>query len=91
MNDELMNLGRAVMILINYLVNAIRLAGVDDHGNHNNDTPLVYTPEEVADKLGVSKDLVYKKLIPQSGFPIRRVGKRILIPAEQFRQWINEQ
>ena len=91
MNDELMSLGQAVMILINCLVNEIRLAVADDHGNRNNDTPLVYTPDELAGKLGVSSDLVYKKIINQPGFPIRRVGRKILIPAEQFRQWLNGQ
>jgi excisionase family DNA binding protein len=88
-SNELMNLGQAVLILINCLVSELKEVGLTNQGNHNI-TPLVYTPEELAKKLGISSDLVYKRLIYQPGFPIRRVGKRILIPAERFHHWIND-
>lgn len=88
---EIDNLGQAVMVLINYLADEIKQAVIDDLGDHNNDGPVVYTPNELAKMLKISTDLVYKKYIRQPGFPIRRVGRRILIPAEEFHQWFKEQ
>lgn len=89
------NVGTALMVLTNVFVDEISQAIVKALKNtgaklQDDDAPVVYTPAEVAKRLGVSKDLVYKDLIHRPGFPVKRIGKRIVIPAEQFRQWVNE-
>ncbi len=42
---------------------------------------------ELADKLGVSLPKAYQ-LTHQPGFPVIRVGTRILIPVEAYREWL---
>lgn len=85
----------AFMVLINHFANGISQT-VAETLNHTGrlyhvEEKSVYTPSEVATKLGISKDLVYKELVYKPGFPIIRIGKRILIPADSFHRWLNEQ
>lgn len=84
------NLGASMMVLINTFVDEIRKVIATNHDSQNGDMPIVYTPEEVAEKLGISSDTVYKKLLHEPGFPYKRIGRRIVIPVEQFRSWVNE-
>lgn len=51
---------------------------------------LTFNMTEAAETLGVSVVLM-RRIAKTPGFPIFRVGKRILIPKEGLRQWINEQ
>ena len=51
--------------------------------------PLLLNTTELADLLGVSHSSVYE-LIQEPGFPSLRIGKRIVIPKEELRQWISD-
>ena len=50
--------------------------------------PLLLNTTQLADLLGVSHSSVYE-LIQKPGFPSLRIGKRIVIPKEELRQWIS--
>ena len=50
--------------------------------------PLLLNTTQLADLLGVSHSSVYE-LIQEPGFPSLRIGKRIVIPKEELRQWIS--
>ena len=49
--------------------------------------PLLLNVKQLADLLGVSDSSVYE-LIQEDGFPSLRIGKRIVIPKEELREWI---
>jgi len=49
--------------------------------------PLLLNVKQLADLLGVSDSSVYE-LIQENGFPSLRIGKRIVIPKEELREWI---
>ena len=49
--------------------------------------PLLLNVKQLADLLGVSDSSVYE-LIQEEGFPSLRIGKRIVIPKEELREWI---
>lgn len=51
--------------------------------------PLMLNTTELSDLLGVSHSSVYE-LIQEPGFPSLRIGKRIVIPKEELRQWISD-
>jgi excisionase family DNA binding protein len=48
----------------------------------------VYTPKQVAEKLGVSLRFVYRKLKDKS-IPGIHLGDRWLIPINSFNKWLN--
>ena len=50
--------------------------------------PLLLNVETVAKVLGVSDSSVYE-LIQEDDFPSLRIGKRIVIPKEELREWIS--
>ena len=49
--------------------------------------PLLLNVKQLADLLGVSGSSVYE-LIQEDDFPSLRIGKRIVIPKEELREWI---
>lgn len=50
---------------------------------------LTYSVEELARSLGISKPVAYE-LIKREGFPAIRVSeRRIIIPVEALRTWLN--
>ena len=49
--------------------------------------PLLLNVKQLANLLGVSDSSVYE-LIQEDGFPSLRIGKRIVIPKEELREWI---
>lgn len=51
--------------------------------------PLFLNLELVAKILGVSPSSGYE-LMHQPGFPVLRVGSRMVVPKEQFIQWVME-
>ena len=51
--------------------------------------PLLLNTTQLANLLGVSHSSVYE-LIQEPGFPSLRIGKRIVIPKEELRQWISD-
>jgi excisionase family DNA binding protein len=55
------------------------------------DLPVCLNVPDVAKYLGVSRSVAYK-LVRQPGFPSIRVGeKRIVIPRDKFKEWIEKQ
>ena len=50
--------------------------------------PLLLNVKQLADLLGVSDSSVYE-LIQEEDFPSLRIGKRIVIPKEELREWIS--
>lgn len=50
--------------------------------------PLTLTLEECAELLGVSRSTAYNKLPEIGGFPILKVGRRLLVPRKAFYQWL---
>ena len=49
--------------------------------------PLFLNAETVAAVLGVSPSSAYE-LMREPGFPVLRVGSRMVVPKEQFIQWV---
>lgn len=46
--------------------------------------------KELAAYLGVSLSVAYR-LVNSAGFPVLRLGKRLLVPVEELRAWIARQ
>ena len=53
------------------------------------DLPLFLNANLVAQVLGVSQSSGYE-LMHEPGFPVLRVGSRMVVPKEQFIQWVME-
>ena len=49
--------------------------------------PLVLNAKEVAKVLGLSRAGTYE-LIRQKDFPAKRIGKRIIVPRDEFLEWL---
>ena len=54
------------------------------------DLPLMLSVPEVASVLGISRASAYD-LVRSDGFPVIRIGKRVVIPKENLVEWINKQ
>lgn len=52
--------------------------------------PLFLTAELISKVLGVSLSSAYE-LMHDKEFPAVHVGSRIVVPKEQFQQWVEEQ
>lgn len=53
------------------------------------DLPLFLNSATVAKVLGVSLSSGYE-LMHEPGFPVLRIGSRMVVPKEQFIQWVKE-
>ena len=53
------------------------------------DLPLFLNSATVAKVLGVSPSSGYE-LMHEPGFPVLRVGNRMVVPKEQFIRWVEE-
>ncbi len=53
------------------------------------DLPLFLNAATVAKVLGVSPSSGYE-LMHEPGFPVLRIGSRIVVPKEQFIKWVDE-
>ena len=51
--------------------------------------PLFLNSEIVAQVLGVSPSSAYE-LMHEPGFPVLRVGSRMVVPKDKFMQWVEE-
>ena len=49
--------------------------------------PLFLNAETVAKLLGVSPSTGYE-LMHEKGFPVLRIGSRMVVPREKFREWV---
>ena len=45
--------------------------------------------QELASQLGISLPKAYE-LVKRPGFPVLRIGTRILIPVDAFREWLTD-
>lgn len=54
------------------------------------DLPLFLNAELVAQVLGISQAGAYDLLHSES-FPVLKIGTRMVVPKERFRQWMEEQ
>ena len=52
--------------------------------------PLFLNAKLVAQTLGIGLASAYE-LMHDEGFPSMRVGSRIVVPKEKFRQWVDAQ
>ena len=55
-----------------------------------NDLPLMLSVPEVAKVLGISRAGAYE-LVRSAGFPLIRIGSRIVVPRDKFIAWIDAQ
>ncbi len=53
------------------------------------DLPLFLNAAIVAQVLGVSPSSGYE-LMHESGFPVLKVGSRMVVPKDKFIQWVEE-
>ena len=51
--------------------------------------PLFLNAETVAKVLGIAPSSSYE-LMHEVGFPVLKVGSRIVVPKEKFIQWVEE-
>ena len=51
---------------------------------------LTITVEEMANVVGVSRPKAYE-LIHKEGFPTVRIGRRVVIPIDGLKRWLEEQ
>ena len=49
---------------------------------------LVYSIQEVADLLGISRSYAYE-LVRKGTIPVLELGRKRVIPKEKFNQWVN--
>ena len=53
------------------------------------DLPLFLNAKQVSEVLGVSPSSGYE-LMHEPGFPVLKVGSRMVVPKEQFIRWVQE-
>ncbi len=53
------------------------------------DLPLFLNAESIAKLLGIGKASAYE-LMNEKDFPTVRIGKRMIVPKDQFLNWVNE-
>ncbi len=61
---------------------------VSEYNNYN-DLPLFLNADLVAKVLGVSPSSGYE-LMREPGFPVLKVGSRMVVPKEKFIQWVEQ-
>ena len=54
------------------------------------DLPLFLNADTVAKALGVSPSSSYE-LMHEPGFPVLRIGNRMVVPKEKFMAWVSAQ
>ena len=56
----------------------------------NEDLPLMHSVPETAAALGISRAGAYE-LARSEGFPVLRIGNRIVIPKDKLQEWVDKQ
>lgn len=51
--------------------------------------PLALSADEVAQVLGISRAGAYT-LMHSKGFPVLKVGKRLVVPKDKFLMWLDQ-
>lgn len=57
--------------------------------NNFDDLPLFLNAETAAALLGVSISSMYE-LMHEKGFPVLRIGSRLVIPKDKLRAWVEQ-
>ena len=57
--------------------------------NNFDDLPLFLNAETAAALLGVSVSSMYE-LMHEKGFPVLRIGSRLVIPKDKLRAWVEQ-
>lgn len=57
--------------------------------NNFDDLPLFLNAEKAAALLGVSISSMYE-LMHEKGFPVLRIGSRLVIPKDKLRAWVEQ-
>lgn len=52
--------------------------------------PLILSVKELSEFLGISKSGAYE-LVKTKGFPVVKIGARVLIPKDKLIEWIDKQ
>lgn len=55
-----------------------------------NELPLFLNAELVAQVLGIAPSSSYE-LMHEDGFPVLKIGNRMVVPKEKFIRWVEEQ
>ena len=55
--------------------------------NSYDELPLMLSVREIAKVLGISKTSAYE-LVRRKGFPGLKIGSRLVVPKEKFREWV---
>ena len=53
------------------------------------DLPLFLNSETVAKVMGIAQSSAYE-LMHEPGFPVLKIGSRMVVPKEQFISWVEE-
>lgn len=53
------------------------------------DLPLFLNSETVAKVMGIAPSSAYE-LMHEPGFPVLKIGSRMVVPKEQFIRWVEE-
>ena len=51
--------------------------------------PLLLNAETTAKLLGISISGMYE-LMHEKGFPVLKIGTRLVVPREKFREWVEQ-
>ena len=51
--------------------------------------PLFLNAETISKLLGISSTTVYE-LMHQKDFPVLRLGNRMVVPKEKFKEWVDK-
>ena len=62
----------------------------ESHYKSYDDLPLFLNAEMTARVLGVSPSSGYE-LMHEPGFPVLRIGNRMVVPKEKFMAWVSAQ
>ena len=54
------------------------------------DLPLFLNAEQVSQVLGIAPSSAYE-LMHEDGFPVLKIGNRMVVPKEKFIRWVEEQ
>lgn len=53
------------------------------------DLPLFLNAEMAAELLGISISSMYE-LMHEKGFPVLKIGSRLVVPKDKFRAWVEQ-
>ena len=56
----------------------------------NDQLPCMLNADKIANYMRISRTQAYEQMHAE-GFPLIRIGKRMLAPRDKFLQWVDEQ